>query len=259
MKIYLLCDMEGVAGLWRPEQVDRTSPYYHEGRELLMQDVNAVVAGAFEGGATEVVACDAHGGGGNFLLSHLDPRVKYEAPDGEAAMPSLDSSFSGLIITGQHAKAGTLNGFLDHTMSSMSWFDFRLNGESVGEIALAAAQAGHFGVPLIMVAGDEAAGREAEGHFPGVVTAATKRGLGRNRAHCLPLEVAHALLREEAARAVSRATTLQPWKLPPPITAELTFYRSDFADASAQKLGVERVDARTVRRVVQSAPEILKF
>ena len=259
MKIYILCDMEGTSGIWRPEQVDRGCPEYQQGRELLMADVNAAIAGAFDGGAGHVIACDTHGGGGHFLIEKMDERAEYETPAAHSPLPSLDDSFAGLILTGHHAMAGTLNGFLDHTMSSASWFCFRINGQAVGEIGMETAHAGHFGVPLIMVTGDEAACREAETMFPGVVTAAVKRGLGRNRALCLPPSKARALIRERAALAVAKARELKPWRLEAPITLELTFYRSDHADDRAHQPGVERVDARTVRKVVPSADQAIPF
>ena len=75
MKIYILADMEGTSGIWRMEQVQRSSGSYAEGRELLCADVNAAVAGAFDGGATEVVVGDTHGGGPNFILERMDPRA----------------------------------------------------------------------------------------------------------------------------------------------------------------------------------------
>jgi D-amino peptidase len=256
MKIYILCDMEGTSGIWRPEQVDSAQAEYQQGRELLMADVNSAIAGAFDGGATQVIACDTHGGGGHFLIQKMDDRAEYETPSAESPLPSLDESFAGLILTGHHAMAGTLNGFLDHTMSSASWFCFRINGQAVGEIGMETAHAGHFGVPLIMVTGDEAACREAETMFPGVVTAAVKRGLGRNRARCLAPSKARALIRERAAQAAARAEQFKPWKLEAPITLELTLYRSDYADGPIRP-GVQRVDARTLRRVVSSADQII--
>jgi hypothetical protein len=53
-----VCGMEGASGLWIREQADRSPSRYDEGPELLTADVNAVVAGAFDGGATEMVVCD---------------------------------------------------------------------------------------------------------------------------------------------------------------------------------------------------------
>jgi len=259
MRIYILCDMEGSSGIWRPEQVRPDAPQYVQGRELLLADVNAAIAGAFEGGASQVVVCDTHGGGAHFLLERMDERARYETPTAASAMPSLDESFAGLILTGHHAMAGTLNGFLDHTMDSSRWFCFRINGQPVGEIGMEAAHAGHFGVPLLMVSGDEAACQEAERMFPGIVTVAVKRGLGRNCAHCLAPAAAREMIRQGAAEALRRAGSLKPWRLDPPIELELTYYRSDYADQAAALPGVERVDARTVRRVVGSAMEVCRF
>jgi len=259
MKIYILCDMEGTSGIWRREQTDSSSPHYQQGRELLMADVNAAIQGAYEGGATELVVCDTHGGGANFLIEKLDPRPRYENPCEFSPLPSIDETFAGLILTGHHAMAGTLNGFLDHTQSSASWFQYRINGQAVGEMGQETAYAGYFGVPLIMVTGDEAACREAESQFPGIVAVAVKRGLGRNHACCVHPERARELIRQGAAEAVRKAKTLQPWRLSPPITLELTYYRSDMADSAAARSGNERVDARTVRRIVQSAAEVLEI
>ncbi len=249
--------MEGVSGVWRPEQVDRGQPEYAQGRELLMADVNAAIEGAYEGGATELVVCDTHAAGGNFLIEKLDPRPRYENPSPFSPLPSLDESFAGLILTGHHAMAGTLNGFLDHTQSSVSWFEYKINGQAVGEIGQETAYAGHFGVPLVMVTGDETACAETETQFPGTVTVAVKRALGRNRASCLHPEKARTLIRAGAAEAVRRAKTLRPWRPTIPITLELTYCRTDTADAAAARPGNERVGPRTVRRVVQTALEVL--
>jgi len=259
MKIYIMADMEGTSGIWRREQVDSSSPHYAQGREFLIADVNAAIAGAFDGGATEVIACDTHGGGANFLIEKMDPRAIYENPCDFSPLPSLDESFAGLILTGHHAMAGTLNGFLDHTQSSASWFDYKINGESYGEIGQETAYAGHFNVPLIMVTGDETACAETQRQFPGAVTVAVKRALGRSRARCLHPEKAHELIRKGAAEAVKKAKTLKPFKPSLPVTLELTYYRSDMADASATRPGTERVNARTLRRVDQNTLEVMEF
>lgn len=259
MRVYVLCDMEGSSGIWRPEQVHPDAAQYAEGRDLMIADVNAAVAGAIDGGATEVVVCDAHINGGHFALERMDPRASYETPTGASPMPSLDASFVGLILTGHHAMAGTLNGFLDHTVDPNRWFCFRINGRQVGEIGMEAAYAGHFGVPLLFVSGDEAACHEAEGMFPGIVAVAVKRGLGRNCAHCLAPAVARRKIRVGVAEAVQRVREIQPWRLEPPIEIELTLNRSDMADEAALQPGMVRVDARAVRRTLQYASEILRI
>jgi D-amino peptidase len=254
MKIYILADMEGISGIRRPEQVQRDQAEYGPGCELMMQDINAAIAGAFAGGATEVIAADTHGGGGQVRLDRMDGRASYEMPAVGKLMPSLDASFGGLILLGHHARAGTLNGFLDHTMNSSAWFEYRINDRVVGEIGIEAAWAGHHGVPVVMVSGDQATADEARDLLGDVECAVVKWGLGRNRARCLSLEKAHALVRETAARAVTRAGRgeFHPYQPQTPGVSQLTLYRSDYADEMAARAGVERVDARTVRKPFQS-------
>lgn len=258
MKIYISCDMEGTSGIWRGEQCNWGSPHYQHARGLMMADVNAAIAGAFDGGASEVVVCDMHGGGSNFLLDQMDSRAIYETSAVDNYLPSLDSSFDGLILTGHHAKAGTLNGFLDHTMNGGTWFSFKINGQEVSEAAMQTAHAGHFDVPLIMITGDVAACEEMVSMFPEIISVPVKQGLGRSMARCLSMEKAHDMIQQGATEAVQKAHSFKPWKLDPPITLDLTFTRCDHADQYAAHFG-ERIDARTIRRVVQKADEVIRF
>jgi D-amino peptidase len=260
MKIYILADMEGISGIRTMPQVKRDSPTeYAEGRRLMMDDMNAAIKAAFANGATEVVACDTHGGGGQVLLRNMDPRAVYETPpqpSGGRMMPSLDECFAGVILLGHHARAGTLNGFLDHTMNSREWFEYRINGQPVGEIGIEAAYAGHFGVPVIAVSGDEAAVCEAKDLLGPVEGAIVKWGIGRNRARCLSLPHAYQVIRDAVARALASIEHMKPFQPELPAVVELTLYRSDMADVYAAKPGVERVDARTVRRTIDSLLDV---
>jgi len=262
MKIYIATDMEGISGIWCPEQVQMGSVQYEAARRLLCADVNAAIAGAYDGGATEVTVLDGHGGGINFILEMMDSRAQYETVKNILeVMPSLDETFSGLMQVGCHAMAGTRNGFLDHTQSSASWFNFYLNGRRCGEIGQAGAYAGAYHVPVILVTGDRAACAEAQEFFGDIEVVAVKEGLGRNKARCLAPECAHQRIREAAARAVQRARSgeFTPWVLQPPIEMRLELYRSDYADGFETNPSVERLDARTVRKVIQSAKEIYRW
>lgn len=261
MKIYILADMEGISGIRNPQQVEPGGPeYLAEGIHLMMKDMNAAIDGAFAGGATEVVACDTHAGGGQVRVGDMDERAVYEQPAVGRMMPALDETFAGVILLGHHARAGTMNAFLDHTMSSASWFEYRLNDQVLGEIGMEAAWAGHYGVPVIMVSGDAAAAAEAREVLGDVETAVVKWGLGRQRARCLPLGKAHAVVRAAAQRAVQRAGHKQFKAFAPavPATVRVTFYRSDMADEWVQQRGNawQRVDARTVRRRIDSLLEL---
>lgn len=259
MKIYISCDMEGASGICRGEQVTKSSPaYQNEGRKYLCADVNAAVAGAIDGGATEIVVSDAHGDGYNFILEMMDARVSlYETTrPGGVRMPALDETFDGMILLAYHAMAGTQNGFLDHTMMSTCVYNYFINGRRVGEIGIDTAWAGHYDVPLIMVSSDAAGCEEAASAFPGIETAVVKWALCRSTARCLPLPQAHECIRRAAAEAVKRCRKLKPWKLDLPIELVYQLYRADYVDSLAAQRGVERIDARSVRRVVHSALDV---
>lgn len=259
MKIYILTDMEGISGINRESQCygGKGHPDYESARHLLMGDVNSAIAGAFDGGAKEVTVLDGHGDGQNFILEELDPRATLDALfHPYSPLSALDETYAGLFVVGQHARAGTLNAFLDHTQSPRLWVNYLINGQPCGELAQAAAYAGYFGVPLLYCSGDVALCREAEEQFPGVVTTPVKEGLGWARARCWPVPVMRERIRKDACRAMSLVGQLSPWVLQPPIEITLELAYTGAADAIAWKKGVERLNARTVRWRIDSAREI---
>ena len=252
MKVYILADMEGISGIRMIEQVQGDHPEYQHGRELMMQEMNVAVEAAADAGADEIVACDTHGGGGQVRIDAMDPRAVYETPNAGLLMPSLDESFDGLVLLGHHARAGTLNGFLEHTMNSKAWFECRINEQPVGEIGIEAAWAAHFGVPVIAVSGDAATCAEAEELLGDVDCAVVKWAVGRNRAKCPPLSVSHARVRKAVGDAIGSVERFSVWRPSLPASIKLTLYRSDMADDMARRDGVERIDARTIRRTITS-------
>jgi len=259
MKIYILADIEGISGIRMIEQAKMDNPKHAAACELVMQDINVAVDAAFDAGATHVVACDTHGGGGQVQICQMDPRAVYETPNAGLMMPSLDESFAGVVLLGHHARAGTLNGFLDHTMSSACWFEYRINDQVVGEIGIEAAYAGHFDVPVIAVSGDACAAVEAKELLGDVECAVVKWGIGRNRAKCLSLPDAHKQIAEAVGNAVRSVERFKPWKPSVPATIRLTLNRSDIADDHASRPGVQRVDARTVQQSILSMQDVARW
>lgn len=257
IKVYILADMEGISGIRKMEQVQSDKPDYEEGRRLMMADINAAIDAAFLAGATTVVAADTHGGGGQLRLADMDSRATYETPGSVRLMPSLDSSFSGVILLGHHARAGTLNGFLDHTMMSTSWFEYRLNNQVLGEIGIEAAWAGHYNVPVIAVTGDQATADEAKALLGKVECAVVKRGVGRNNAHCLSIPAAHNAIRAAVSNAIGAIDEFKPFKPKFPATVQLTLYRSDYADGAMWNSAITRIDARTIRKTAKTALEVM--
>ena len=257
MKIYIHTDLEGISGVDSMEMIAPDHPRRREANELLMADVNAAVAGAFDGGATHVTVLDSHGGGGNFILELLDQRADNDRKENKKWWGKMDTSYAGTFFIGAHAMAGTQNGFLDHTQSSESWYNYSVNGRRMGELAQWAIVSGNFGIPMLMVSGDEAACFEARQFFSPVETAAVKRGVGRNRAELVPIEEARARIREAARRAMSLVGKAQPLIPSKPMEVRLELCRSDHCDRYAAKPANERLDARSIRKVTSDPLEIL--
>jgi D-amino peptidase len=249
MKVYIMTDMEGVSGIHKSEYVQRGSDRYAEGRKLFTEDVNAAVAGCFDAGATQVVVRDAHSGGDHLLMDEVDARAVIDHGGAGRWTGELDETFDAAMIVGQHAMAGTPDGFLDHTQSSTSWFEFSINGRPVGEIGQFACIAGGFDVPIVMLSGDKAATEEARALLGDIAVAAVKEGRGRMAALCLAPKYARELIRKAAAEGIGRVGKIAPWKPKLPMEILLKVTRSDYADEVAHKPGNERLDARTIRRI----------
>ena len=268
MRIYVLCDLEGVSGLTAREQAwfweaSSTAQAHAEARRLITDELNAAVTTALRAGADNVVARDCHHGGGNVLPSDLvsDPRVAYEAKRFPWQIaPGLDESFDGLILLGHHAKAGTNDSFLPHTWST-HWLDFRINGLSVGEIGIEACYAAHWNVPVILVQGDEACCAEAAALLAGVVTAPVKRAQSFDRAAGLDAEGGRALTGERIAEAMRKAAArqLEPFQVRLPMTVQILMRTAQSAESAAQRPGVRRLDPRTVEAQVERQCDVLKW
>ncbi len=254
MRVYIHTDLEGPSGIDNWDMIQQDNSRYPESQLRLTEDVNAAIAGAFDGGATHVRVLDSHGDRTkhNILWEKIDKRAEREPRPAKRWWGALDASYDATFFIGAHAMAGTQNGFLDHTQSSLSWYDYYVNGRKMGELAQWALVAGHFGVPLVMVAGDEAAAAEAHAFFDPVEAAAVKRGVGRMSAVLVPLDEAHARIRDAARRAMAHVGKARPFKVSLPMEIILDLTRSDYADSAARGAGVERINARRVRKVSTS-------
>lgn len=177
MKIYIMTDLEGVAGVLNHEDWCRpNSKYYELAKKFLTLEVNAVVSGFFEAGAGEIVVADGHGPGG-LAPDLLDERAQIQRgwPDGPYPL-GLDECFDVCVWVGQHAKSGSINAHLAHTQS-FGYLDLSVNGVSIGEFGQMAMCASELGVRSVFGSGDLAFTKEAQDLVPGIETVAVKRGL----------------------------------------------------------------------------------
>ena len=255
MKIYIHTDLEGVTGIDCIEMMARDHERHEEALRNLMADLNAAVDGAYAGGAEHVTVLDSHAGGGNFILDLLDERAENDTKPNKKWWGILDDSYDATFFIGAHAMAGTMNGFLDHTQSSATWYNYSVNGRRMGELAQWAMVAGAFGVPMAMVSGDEAACVEARQFFQPLETATVKRGIGRNRAQLVDPEEARERIRQAARQAVAIIPETRPFAPTKPMEIILELMRADYCDAATGR-GVERIDARTVRKVTSDCLDL---
>lgn len=251
MKVLIMTDLEGISGVDTMEMVSEVgTPEHKFALEHLMLDVNAAVEGAFEGGADAVYVVDGHGGGKNFIKEMLDPRaVQVNSKSWQELI--RNGEIDAYMEVGAHAMAGTINGFLDHTQSSKSWYNYIVNERKSGEIAQGAIFVGAFDIPFVMVSGDEAACVEAKAFLGDIECAVVKYGVGRNNARLVDLDEALEKIKKAAKDSLKLVGKIKPYKPILPLEIKLELYRSDMCDELMKRCNdVERLNARTVRKLV---------
>jgi len=221
VKIYVNTDLEGISGVFKFDQSNfKDTPLNIQACEYFMGDVAAVVRGLRDGGATEIVVLDGHGY--QAVLPHLmAPGAKYitgKPRPGNGGLTDLDSTFAGMVMLGFHAMMGTPDGVLNHTQDPDAENRYWYNGVESGEMAQSAIIAGYYGVPPIMVTGDEATCREAKKFFGNsIVCVAVKRGISRQAAELYPFEETRKTLYEGAKKAAGAIKSCKPYKITTPI------------------------------------------
>lgn len=223
MKIYIICDLEGTAGV--VDQIHQCSfvhdgydkeyipgkygSFYFQARKLATLELNALVEGAIEAGATDIWAWDGHCGfPGGLDVELLHPECKLVMGAGDGGPAGLDSSFDALMMLGLHAKKGTPAAPQAHMIfPGLTW-----NGEEIGEIGMSTATASVLGIPFIFISGDRAAVREAQAFVPDIEAVITKEPLFSHVAGVfdqvpvvsLSPEKSRGLIRAAARRAIDR-------------------------------------------------------
>jgi len=253
VRVHIISDMEGVAGIVKWEQVDGGEPLFEEGRKLYTEEINAAVRGAKGAGATEIVVMDCHGAGKGWTFNSLvpdalDPDCEYVVQDEWTEYTEfLEQGCDAALFVGMHARAGTAKGVMTHTISGRDYQNLWFNGTLVGETGVNAALCGTWGCPVLMVTGDEATcaeGRELLGD--GLTTVVVKRGLGAHSARMVPPVRARELIEEGARRALSDLSAVAPWDPGRPCEIRAEFKNTEAPDRLRFRSGVERVDDRTI-------------
>ncbi len=217
--------MEGATGIASGKMTAHDSSEYARGRKLLTQDVNAAIEGAFSAGAKEVLVNDSHGGMNNILIEDLDSRARLISGSTKqlCQMEGISNEFDAAFFIAYHAMEGSERGVINHTFLGRTVSEIRLCGERVGETGTNAAIAAHFGVPVVLVTGDDRVCDEARERLGDIETVCVKKGLDRYVADCLPPARTRDMIFEAAAKAVRRAREIKPRVISAPIVFDVTF------------------------------------
>jgi D-amino peptidase len=247
--------MEGIGGINHPDPTNPADRRYPVSVDLMVGETNAAIQGALAAGATDILVNDSHWNMYNLLPADLDPAARVlqgqkawsmvaGARPGDDGKPSFDVA----LFVGYHTRAGHPSGTIAHTYSGAP-VETRLDGRPTGEYGLNALVLGAWGIPVGMVAGDDALAEEVEGWLPWTERVVVKTIDGGRSAISPHPSVARERVRDGAERAVRRAAAgeMQTLRVDPPVTIEVDFAKGVIADHAAIMPGTERIGDRTVR------------
>ena len=261
VKVYISVDMEGIGGVVTSEQLGPTGFEYGLAREFMTAEVNAAITGARAAGATEFVISDSHGNGQNLLIDQLpaDVIVIRSWPRPLMMMEGIDSTFAAAMFIGYHASTANVKGVRAHTMSSATLTGVALNGTQMPEGGVNAAIAGYFGVPVVLVSGDDAAVEEVRGIAGPMEGAVVKRAISFHSAATMTPKASQDLIRERAKVAIERRANIRPFVLRGAVTADISFKSYRQTEMLSYLSIVERTSSHTVRFVGRNILEVSKF
>ena len=261
LKVYISADLEGVVGVVTGDQLGPGGFEYGRFRQFMTDEVNAAIAAAREMGATEILVSDSHGNGENLLLEQLpeDIQLIRAWPRPLMMMEGIDETFDAAIFIGYHASTSNTEGVRAHTISSANLTAVRINGVEMMEASINAAIAGDFGVPVIMISGDDATIEEARRVIGDMEGAVVKWNYGFHSARTIMPEASYALIGERVRAALGRLDDFEPYVMEGPVELEISFKNYMPAEVMAYLPNVDRVDAHTIRFVGRDMTEISRF
>ena len=261
IKVFISVDMEGIGGVVTSEQLGPTGFEYAKFREYMTAEALAAIAGAREAGATEFVVADAHGNMQNLLIDRFPAGVTIVrgSPRPLMMMEGIDSTFSAAMFIGYHSATTNPQGVRAHTISSATFAAVKLNDRPMSESSINATIAGYFGVPVVMVSGDEQAVGEVQTFIGNVEGAVVKRSISFHAAAVMTPEASQALIRAKAKAAISRLKDFKPMPASGPFRLELSYKSYTPAEMMSYLPGTDRVDAHTIRFRAASIVDISRF
>ena len=259
LKVFISVDMEGVSGLIHWDETGAGGPDYPLFRKLMTAEANAAIAGALEAGATEIVVRDAHDSARNILPDLLRPEARLirEWNGPLSMMEGIDRTFDAVVFVGYHARAGTPDAVLKHTMS-LSLYDVILNGVRLPEAGWNATIAGYFDVPVVFLSGDAAICKQIREIVGNIETVAVKEGMGKAASMVHPVK-AQEMIQKGVAAALRNLNAFKPYKPSPPYKLEIVFTDENLAQRASWVPGVSRTGERSVAFTSSDLMDIIKY
>ncbi len=261
VKVFISIDMEGITGVVTSDQLGPTGFEYSKFREYMTAEALAAIQGAREAGATEFVVADSHGNMENLLIDRFPPDVIIVrgSPRPLEMMQGIDSTFSAAMFIGYHSATTNARGVRAHTISSATFAAIDINGVPMAESGINAATAGYFGVPVVMVSGDDQAVAEVVQLLGTVEGAVVKQAIGFHAAATMTPEAGQALIRARAKAAIGRLKDFKPYVIRGPYALDLTYKNYTPAEAIAILPGIERRTAHTIRYQARTVLDLVRF
>lgn len=257
MKVFISADMEGISGVVHGDELTLGTASWERARRWMTSDVLAAAEGAMSAGATSVLVVDGHATMRNLVYEDLPAGViAHRGPAMGRVMcqlEGLDDTFACVLLVGHHSMAGS-DGLLSHTWHGGVVAQFRLDGRPIGESGIAAAIAGHHGVPVVLATGDQYLAAEVGAFLPEATTVVVKHTTGRQNARCLPLVTTTGMIRDAAAAAVATCASARPLVTDLPAVIQIDTVSQRQADRIQRYRPVQRVGIRTIEIRADDVP-----
>jgi len=261
MKVFISADIEGTACVVAREDGKLEGVEYERAREWMTGEVNAAIEGCLEAGATEIVVADSHGHMRNLMAEKLHEKALLVrgSPRPGTMAEGVDSNTAAAMFIGYHSQAGNAHGVLSHTYLGSTFYQVRLNGKSYGESGINAAIAGHYGVPVALVAGDDTVKAEVNEIMPWAENVVTKWAISSLSAKNLTPKASQNAIRAGAKKAISRLSEMKPFIIAKPVQLDIDFVQPISAELSSDIPGITRTGGRSISFTGKDMLEITRM
>jgi len=250
MRLYISADIEGIAGVVSRDNLQPGRFEYESARDWMTQAVVSACEEAHALGAEEIVVSDSHGNGQNIRYDRMPPYTQLVRswPRPLGMMQGIEvGTYDGALLIGYHAGSTNPRGTLSHTISGEFFQEVRIDGKALSEAMLSAAIAAHFGVPVLLVAGDDVVVEESIAALGDVATACVKFSHGWLSARNLSPAHADLALRQGVKDAVDRIGRTRPRPSTAPLVLEIRLRTRFMAEWLGHLDSIEQLDAYTIR------------